>query len=120
MSFRQFFKFLFISTSTVMLIITIAFNFGASAALTTTLPTKFVSQGQVEFVENQAENQIRSAVKNVNDQLQEKDIARASNKKLEDDTQAAFDDRSDDSKIQSTEKMKQSGGLKGNIGWLTF
>lgn len=119
-SYRQAFNFFFVVVATIMLIATVVFNFGNTNALLATLPTQFVSQIQSQILAKQTERQVHNIAEDVNDPRQIKDIAEAATKKLENQSQTAVDPITDNHKTQKTAKMKRSGGLKDNVGWLTF
>lgn len=119
-SYRQIFNVFFVVASMIVLIATIAFNFGNANALVATLPTQFVSQSQAKISAKQAESQVRNVAENVNDLLQSKSISEAVAKNLEDTSQSETSKITDAQKPQKTGKMKRSGGLKSNVGWLTF
>lgn len=119
-SYRRVFSFLFVVVATIMLIATVVFNFGNTNALAATLPTQFVSQSQAQISAKQAGGQVHNAAEDGNDLPRIKGIAEAITKKLEGQSQTAVDPITDKYKTQKTDKMKRSGGLKGNVGWLTF
>lgn len=154
MSFRQFLSFFCITILTLMLAITIAFDFGTTSALAATLPTQLVIQSQPQLAtlnrveaiakslegESQAAaanitgdpkdqimgrvkqtaSQIRNAGEDIKNQIQPEKGAKEIARNLENQAQEAIDNVTSHNKYQKIGKMKHSGSLKENTGWLTF
>lgn len=116
---KQDLNFFFVSALTMILLFTTVIDLGSTNALATTLAPPLASQIQTNQGNTaQPERQIDKIARKTPDQLQLKEIAQAMAKKSERSSPEVISHIV--SKYSKKGKLKQSGGLRGNMGWLTF
>jgi hypothetical protein len=115
----QGFNFFFVAALTMILLLTAILNFGSTNTLATTLTPPLASPIQANQGNTaQPEGQVGKIARETPDQLQLKEIAQAMAKKSEQSSPEVISHIV--SKYSKKGKLKQSGGLRGNMGWLTF
>lgn len=112
-------NFFFAITLMTILLFMSVINLGNTTAFAATLTAPLAGQIQInQDNAAQPKRQISKGARETPDQLQIKDMAQAMVKQSEQPPQGMIGHIT--SKYQKKGKMKQPGGLKGNIGWLTF